>query len=77
MDIGGQLSQRAWITLILDDVCSQTIQGDTVTISYMGDFEELNICRGLELDLNVRGNQITSLRPLNHIRVSIAFWLYT
>ena len=73
MDIEGRLSPSAQVTLTLDDTCSQTIYGDTITISTMERFEEISICRGLELDLNVWdpfGSAINSLRPLNNLRVS-------
>ena len=73
MDIEGRLSPRGQITLIMDDICRVTIYGDTVTITTMEDFEEISICCGLELDLDIRdpfGTGISSLRPLNNIRVS-------
>lgn len=75
MDIEGRLSPSAQITITLDDTCSQTIYGDTITIDTMEDFEEISICRGLELDLNIRprdpfGAAINSLRPLTNLRVS-------
>ena len=73
MDMDGLLSPRAQITITLDDTCMQTIEGDRVTISTMEDLEQLSICRGLELDLNIwdpLGNEITSLRHLSNLRVS-------
>ena len=73
MDIEGRLSPSAQVTLTLDDTCSQTIYGDTITISAMEHFEEISICRRLELNLNIRdpfGAGIISLRPLNNLRVS-------
>ena len=73
MDIEGRLSPSAQVTLTLDDVCSQTIYGDTIIISSMEDFEDISLCRGLELDLDIMdslGSAINSLRPLNNLRVS-------
>ena len=74
----GQQSHPAQVTLVLDDICSQTREGDTVTIAYMRDFELLSNCRGLELDLNIRpaDTTINSLRLLSHLRVSIVMLLY-
>ena len=72
MDAEGRLSPSGQITLIMDDICRVTVYGDTVTISTMEDFEEISICRGLELDLDIRdpfGTGISSLRPLGNIRV--------
>ena len=73
MDIEGRLSPSGQVTLTLDDTCSQNIYGDTITISAMEDFEEIRLCRGLDLNLNIRdpfGTRINSLRPLNNLRVS-------
>lgn len=73
MDIEGQLTPPAQINVILGDTCSQIRDGDTVIISAMTDFDEISICRGLELNLNIRdpiGTAITSLHPLNNLTVS-------
>ena len=77
MDINGQLSHPAQVTLVLDDICSQTREGDTVTVASMRDFEQLSDCRELELNLNIMplpsDTAINSLHPISHLRVSIAF----
>lgn len=75
MDINGQLSHPAQVTLVLDDTCSQTREGDTVTVVTMSDFEQLSDCRELELNLNIvpSDTTINSLHPISHIRVSVAF----
>ena len=77
MDINGQLSHPAQVTLVLDDTCSQTREGDTVTVTYMRDFEQLSDCRELELDLNIMpplsDTTINSLNPISQLRVSMAF----
>ena len=77
MDIEGQLSHPAQVTLVLDDICSQTREGDTVTVEYMREFEQLSNCRELELDLNISpaDTTINSLRPLSHLRVSVTFYI--
>lgn len=75
MDINGQLSHPAQVTLVLDDICSQTREGDTITIENIREFDKLSDCRELELDLNIKPSYadqtITSLQPLSHLRVSI------
>lgn len=74
MDIEGRLSPQSQITVILDDTCSQIFEGDTVFIESMEHFEQISLCRGLELNLNIRdpiGNAINSLHSLSNLRVSV------
>jgi len=71
IDSEGRLSPPVQITIIINDVCRQTQEGDTVTISSMAELRQISMCRGLELDLDIRfADAIDSLQPLRNLMVS-------
>jgi len=71
VDNEGRLSPPVQITITINNVCRQTQERDTVTISSMAELEQISLCRGLELDLDIRfADAIDSLQSLRNLMVS-------
>lgn len=70
IDTAGRLSSPAQVVVTIDNVCRQTRDGSTVTVSSVAELEQISLCRGLELNLVIRfADNIDSLRPLSNLLV--------